>query len=251
MNKRISEFRVHEAQLTSSRPRRLPALAAALGGGEPAAHLFLQLGDEGGRSEWPAGSDVLAQHVELPARRVVIEEAAPVRDQMIEGARLDESVVGDAEMCPGAGPRPVLRPRYQPRPVRVAFDVAQSRERVRLIHRAGAETSLPEIAAPALAPVDDEAVATMGVGDGRGHRLAGRWHQDQMDVVGHQAPSPDGYLPGTAMLTQQLDIKSVVVVTEEHRLAPIATLGDVVRHVRDDRARELGHGAIMAEAGKG
>jgi hypothetical protein len=63
--------------------------------------------------------------------------------------------------------------------------------------------------------------------------------------------APDGDLPGAAMLTQQLDIEPVVVVTEEHRLAPIATLGHVMRYVRDDRASKLCHAAIMAEASKG
>ena len=72
-----------------------------------------------------------------------------------------------------------------------------------------------------------------------------------MDVVGHQAPCPDGNPTGTAMLAQQLDIKPVVVVTEEHRLAPIAALGDVMRDVRDDRAAPLCHGGITAQAGKG
>ena len=72
-----------------------------------------------------------------------------------------------------------------------------------------------------------------------------------MDKVGHQTSSPDSNLAGTAMLAQQLDIKSVVVVTEEHRLAPIATLGDVMRHVGNDGASKLCHGGIMADAGNG
>jgi hypothetical protein len=215
---------------------RFPALAAALGRGKLAAHLPFEIGDEGGCAEWPAGSDMLAQHVELPTRRVAVEEAAPVGDQIVEGARLDERVMGDAEMRTCAGPGPVLGPCHQSRPIRVAFDVAQGRERVRLVHGAGTEAALPQIAAPPLAPIDDEAVATMGVGDCRGHRLGGWRHEDQMDVVRHQAPCPDGDLSGTATLTQQLDIKSVVVVTEAHRLAPIAALGDVMRHVRDDGA---------------
>ena len=53
-----------------------------------------------------AGADMLAPHVELPARWVVVEEAAPVWDQVVEGARLDEIVIGDAEMRAGAGPGP-------------------------------------------------------------------------------------------------------------------------------------------------
>jgi hypothetical protein len=50
---------------------------------ELAAYLPFEIGDEGGCAEWPAGSDVLAEHVELPARRVVVEEAAPVWDQVV------------------------------------------------------------------------------------------------------------------------------------------------------------------------
>ncbi len=91
----------------------------------------------------------------------------------------------------------------------------------------------------------------MSVGDGSRQPLAGLRHEDQMDVIGHQAPGPAGNSPGTAMLSQQLDIQSVIVVTEEHRLPPIATLGNVVRHIRHDSAWKLCHGAIMAEAGKG
>jgi hypothetical protein len=93
--------------------------------------------------------------------------------------------------------------------------------------------------------------ATMGVGDGRGHRLGGWRHQDHMNVIGHQAPCPDGNPTGTAMLAQQLEIKTVVVVTEEHRLAPIAALGDVVRHIRHDSAAQLCHGDTLAQVGDG
>jgi hypothetical protein len=57
---------------------------------------------------------VFAQYVALPARRVVMEEVAPVRDQVVERARLDEGVIGDAEMRAGAGSGPVLGPDDQP-----------------------------------------------------------------------------------------------------------------------------------------
>lgn len=85
--------------------------------------MLLQIGDEGGCAEWPAGRHVLAQHVELPGRRVIVEKTAPVGDQSVEGARLDKGILGDAEMCPDTAAGPVLRPAHQPRPVRVALDV--------------------------------------------------------------------------------------------------------------------------------
>ena len=69
-----------------------------------------------------------------------------------------------------------------------------------------------------------------------------------MNVVGHQAPCPDGHPAGPAMLAQEFNIEPVIILTEEHRLAPIAALGDVVRDVGHDRPRKLGHGVSLSSA---
>lgn len=241
------EFRVHKTQLTIGCVRHL-AFAAGLGRRERATQAPLDSGDEGRCAQRPTGPDMLAQHVELPARRVVVEEAAPVGDQMVEAASLDEAVLGDAEMGASARPGPVLRPGGQPRPLRVALDIAQGRKRMRLVHGARAETTLPEIATPTLAPIDGDAVAPVSVGNRLRHAHAARRHEDQMNVVGHQAPRPDGDPAGPAMLAEELDVEPVIVVAEEHQLAPVATLGDVVRDVGHDRPRKLGHGGSLSTA---
>lgn len=65
-----------------------------------------------------------------------------------------------------------------------------------------------------------------------------------MDVVRHEAPGSDGDPAGPAVLAQEPGIEPVIVVAEEHRLAPIAALRDVWH----DRPRELGHGGSLSIA---
>ncbi len=63
-----------------------------------------------------------------------------------------------------------------------------------------------------------------------------------MDVVGHQAigPAPRRPACGTGF-GQQIAIERVVVVAEEHPLAPVAALGDVMGQTGDDETGDAGH----------
>lgn len=70
---------MHETQLTNGCVRRL-AFAAVLSRRERAIQAPLDAGDEVQRAQRSAGVKVLAQHVELPGRRHVVEKAAPVSD---------------------------------------------------------------------------------------------------------------------------------------------------------------------------
>ena len=69
-----------------------------------------------------------------------------------------------------------------------------------------------------------------------GHRpCLARWrHEDRAPVAGPEPPRPDGHPGSPARPTQQRDREPVVVSAEDHRLAPIATPGDAVRHRRCD-----------------
>jgi hypothetical protein len=74
----------------------------------------------------------------------------------------------------------------------------------------------------------------------RGERAAQpvgvRRHQDQMDVVGHQAPRPDCDIGGAAVLGQEVTVERVVGVGKENAGAAVATLGDMMRVTGNDDA---------------
>jgi hypothetical protein len=72
-----------------------------------------------------------------------------------------------------------------------------------------------------------------------------RWNHDQVYVVRHQAVGDDidGKLPG--MLVKQIQVRQMVAATEEHALAVIAPLRDVVGHAGKDNARASRHARTL------
>ncbi|MDX6751047.1 hypothetical protein SH611_14595 [Geminicoccaceae bacterium 1502E] len=67
-----------------------------------------------------------------------------------------------------------------------------------------------------------------------------------MNVVGHQAPRPDLEAGGARVLAQEPLVEGVVVRAEEHLLAAVAALGNVVQQAGGDDAGETGHAARVA-----
>ncbi len=65
-------------------------------------------------------------------------------------------------------------------------------------------------------------------------------------MVRHQAVGDDvdGKPPG--MLVKQIQVRQVVATTEEHALAVIAPLRDVVWHARKNNARESWHACTLS-----
>ena len=66
-------------------------------------------------------------------------------------------------------------------------------------------------------------------------------HEDEMHMVRHQAVSPACDAVLAAPARQEIAIEFVVVVAEEHPLAPVAALGDVMGKTGDDEAGDAGH----------
>jgi YD repeat-containing protein len=71
-------------------------------------------------------------------------------------------------------------------------------------------------------------------------------HEDQVDVIVHQAPGEAAHVRRGAALAHQLQIQAPVLIREEHRLPAIAALGDVVSDAGDDDAGEAGHSGDVA-----
>ena len=67
-------------------------------------------------------------------------------------------------------------------------------------------------------------------------------HEDEMHVVRHQAVGPAGDAVLAALAGQEIAIEFVVVIAEEHPLAPVAALREVMGKPRDDETSDAGHG---------
>src|SRR4051794_4578301 len=203
--------------------------------------------DEGGAAQRLAAALACSDRVALAPAEARFQQRPPVVDA---GARRDEvgdSVVAQPEVGTRARPVPLLRPLDQPRPHRIELDIAQAGMEVRLIHCDRGEAALPQMAAPALALVDRPAIAAVDRRQRRAETVGPTRHQNQVDVVRHQTPSPDGSLRFAAPEAQQFEIKRVIAIREEGQLAPIAALGDVVRYSRHDEAGGSRHRPSLAE----
>lgn len=83
------------------------------------------------------------------------------------------------------------------------------------------------------------AVAPMGFAHRARQALTVCRHHHQMNMIGHQAVR-DFHCVLLARLRHQVQVQRVVGVLEENALAPVPTLRDVVRHLRDHDAGESG-----------
>ena len=72
-------------------------------------------------------------------------------------------------------------------------------------------------------------------------------NQDQVDVIGHQAIAPHRDALAPARLAEEIAVERVVVVGEEHPLAPGAALGDLMGQVGDDETADARHGGLRDE----
>ena len=69
----------------------------------------------------------------------------------------------------------------------------------------------------------------MGLANGRAEGVFGGRDGNQMNVIGHQAISPNLHATSTAPLGHEPDVGPVIILAEKRLLTPVAPLGDVVR----------------------
>ncbi len=84
-------------------------------------------------------------------------------------------------------------------------------------------------------------IAPVRFSDGMRESFFAVWHDNQMDMVRHEAISPDSNLPFVTTLRHQSYIECVIVSTEESLLAPITSLREMMRHAGHYDSRYSGH----------
>jgi len=114
-----------------------------------------------------------------------------------------------------------------------------------VLNREGVEAFLEKVAAHARAKVDGAGVAPMGFADGSGQCGFLDGHEDEMDVVRHQAPGPhlDRVLGGELCQQAQVGASISIICKERHR--PDPPLDDVVGQLGQDDTRQAGHGWVI------
>ena len=133
------------------------------------------------------------------------------------------------------------RPPDKARPHRIERHIAQRRGEMRLVHDHGAEAALPKVAGALATRVNDAGIATMHGGKRAARPVGIGRHQNEMHMVGHQAPGPHRDVRGARMLAEQVAIERIVGVGEKRPRAAVAALGHVMRQAGNDDAREPGH----------
>src|SRR6266436_1787180 len=97
------------------------------------------------------------------------------------------------------------------------------------------------MARPVEPRVDRPGVAPVRFGKGRPQPvLVGRRH-DRVDLIGHQAMSPDLRIDATCRRRDQTAVEPIILGSEEHRLTAIAALGNMMRQARQHHARHSSH----------
>jgi len=130
-------------------------------------------------------------------------------------AGVDQRVAPPLDVRPGAGPRPLPRPRHEARPDRVPLDVSHRRHGMRPVQHAREEPLLPQVPSPSFTEVDAAGVPPMGLADAAGQALGRLGHCHEVHVIRHQAPRPDRHAAGGAPFGHEGEVRLVVVITEE------------------------------------
>ena len=113
------------------------------------------------------------------------------------------------------------------------------------IHDNRAKAALPQMPCRPHPRVDISGIAPVRIGEGPAQPVVMTGHNDDMNMVGHQAIAPDLRSRLPRRLAQQIFVKRIVVIIEECWQATIASLGYMMRKARDNKAGKTSHGSKL------
>lgn len=80
-----------------------------------------------------------------------------------------------------------------------------------LVHRDGAEATLPEMPGFVLSRIDGPGIRAVHLRERAPQAIRAGRHQDQVHMVRHQAPRPEADIGGAAMLDQEVFVERIVL----------------------------------------
>jgi len=135
-----------------------------------------------------------------------------------------------------------VRQRARPSPVprlsgnagahRVEIDISHRCKQVRGIESAGKITIVPKVPHAVTIPILLQGVLRMRVAKCPRQRFRRSGNRDQMNVIGHKAPSKNADIAAPGMVAKYLKIADSVLIGEEDVLPIVAALGNVMRSAR-------------------
>jgi hypothetical protein len=144
-----------------------------------------------------------------------------------------------------------LGTRRQSRAHWILLDISNRRQQMSILQCNREETALPNVPFELFHAVEVLGVAHMKRLERSMQTFWRGWHQDEMDVVRHQAISQDHDLVLRSVFAHPLQVDPVVPIGKEDLLASIAALSDVVRNVLDYDAWLPRHRATLCGLDRG
>ena len=110
-----------------------------------------------------------------------------------------------------------------------------------LVHGHGKEPLLPQMADPAVSAIDLPSKAFVCLSESNGQGTSCFRDRNAMDVIGHQAISPDIDTSNETFLAEQFAVEDEVVIRFEDLHPPTTSLRDVMGHTGHHNSRNSDH----------
>jgi len=114
-----------------------------------------------------------------------------------------------------------------------------------LIQRAGKESLLEEMPCYVFSKINHARVTAMCFSYASGKAVCTVWYSNEVNVIGHQAPSEKRYPETFSLLCKELEVNSSIVIGEEHRHRANPTLSDVMWNPWQYDTCDSGHEDIL------
>ena len=98
---------------------------------------------------------------------------------------------------------------------------------------------------PLMPGIGSSCIALVKGGQVLGQAVILTWHDDRMDVIGHEAICPNLDWPVIQQVDSKPQIGPIIVIVKKGRLSTYAALCDVMSKTRNNKPAESGHGAAF------
>jgi hypothetical protein len=145
------------------------------------------------------------------------------------------------KMCSCTAPTPVTGVLHKLRPDWIQLYIADSAQKVSLIHGKRCEAALPKMPTPTLPGIYHSGVPTVGFTNGAPQTVLSLWNCNHVDVVRHKTIRPDLDFESSAPFSHKINVELIVILAEEGLHSAIASLGELMGGPGNHDASDSSH----------